>query len=110
MCPDDPGKPIRSLHEDDPELEERIDAFVVRLGEIVDLFQDTEAAGKFAALQGLAGELAEHSDALGYPALGDASRSVEDACREASAEAVHKRVADLTAIAQRIRMGHRSAA
>lgn len=110
MCPEQPGKPIHSLREDEPEFEERIDRFVVQLGELVDLFQDTEAAGDLSGLEQMAAELAERSEALGYPALVEAARAVESACQEASVDAVHKSVADLTGVAQRVRMGHRSAA
>lgn len=110
MSPDPSAKPIRSLREGDPEAEEHIDAFVVRLGEIVDLFQDTEAAGDLLALRKLSAQLASRAEALGYPEMAEAAGRVEKACSEAGAEAAHKCVADLTVIAQRIRQGHRSAA
>ena len=104
------AKPIVSLHVEDPSFEERIDRFVVGLAERVDGFQDAEAAGNRALLRDLAAALATEADEIGYPALVEAGRRIEEACADPSAEALHKSVLDLTELSQRVRRGHRSAA
>jgi len=105
-----PPRPIRSLREDDPEVEERIDAFVARLGETIDGFQDNEARGDLHGLRELADELAEQAQTLGYPDLVAAARAIGTACGEDSPAALRKSVEGLTELSQRIRRGHRSAA
>ena len=105
-----PAPPLVSTRADDPDVEERIDAFVVTLGEAVDHLQDAEAEGDAGRLEKRAHALAEEARACGYPPLEEAARRVATAAREASPEAAHKHVAEVTALAQRIRRGHRSAA
>jgi len=103
-------KAIVSTRADDPDFDERIDRFVVRLGERIDAFQDAEAAGDPELLRGLAEALAEESAALGYPMLAAAARELASACAERDRAALRKRVVDLTELSQRVRRGHRSAA
>lgn len=110
MPPERPAKPLVSTRADDPEVEERIDAFVVTLGETVDHIQDAEAEGDAARLEKRALALAEEAGLLGYPPMEEAARRVATAAREAAPEAAHKHVAEVTALAQRIRRGHHSAA
>jgi hypothetical protein len=110
MGQDRPPKPLVSTRADDPEIEERLDAFVVGLGETVDTLQDAEAAGAHALLEGLARDLAVLAEELGYPLMAQGARRVAAASRERSPEAAHKAVSGLTEVAQRIRRGHRSAA
>jgi len=110
MASDPSAKPIRSLCSEDPELEERIDAFVLRLGETVDAFQDGELAGDWGRLVDLAQELEAESRELGYPALAEVARRVAAASAELSPDAARKSIVDLTELAQRVRRGHRSAA
>jgi HPt (histidine-containing phosphotransfer) domain-containing protein len=104
------AKPIVSTRADDPDLDERIDRFVVRLAERVDAFQDAEASRALDALRALAASLAEDASALGYPLLVAAARRIADACDEGAPEALRKSVVDLTELSQRVRRGHRSAA
>jgi len=105
-----PPKPIRSLLEDDPNVEEQIDAFVTHLGETIDDFQDSEAAGDHRLLRQLAAALEAQAQTLGYPDMVAAALAVGVACGEQSPEAAHKSVERLTEISWRIRRGHRSAA
>lgn len=110
MAVEQPPKPIRSLREDDPELQEKLDTFIATLGETIDYLQDTELSGDMARLRIQALELEATASELGYPSLGAASRQVSGGCDEQNPEAVHKAMTDLTAVSQRIRRGHRSAA
>ncbi len=105
-----PEPALRSSREGDPELELRIDAFVMQLGETVDSLQDAEAAGQLAALGKFARTLAERCRELGYESLGDAARGIEEACADRSPVAAHKAVVDFTELSKRVRRGHRSAA
>ena len=105
-----PEPALRSSREDDPEVELRIDVFVLQLGEIVDDLQDAEASGKLSDLASLASELVKRSDELGYELLADASRQILEACQDRNPEAAHKGVVDFTEISKRVRRGHRSAA
>ena len=104
-----PGKPIISLLVDDPRYDERIDAFVISLGERVDAFQDAELASDLDLLRKLGAKLAKESDTVGYPALAAAGRRVALACDDGP-ESIHKAVMDLTELGQRARRGHRSSA
>lgn len=103
-------KPIVSTRSDDPDLDERIDRFVVRLAERVDAFQDAEAARDRDALLALANALAEEATALGYPLLVAAAARIAEACGENVPESLRKSVVDLTELSQRVRRGHRSSA
>jgi hypothetical protein len=105
-----PPKPIVSRYAEDPAYDERIDRFVVALGERVDSFQDAESQGDRVALAALAGALRQEAEELGYPLLSAAADEVTAACAEPGADALKKRVFDLTEITQRVRRGHRSAA
>ena len=102
--------PIRSSREAEPDLEPEIDAFVFGLGELVDSFQDAEAASAIATLDQLAARLATRALALGFAAVSDCAERIRAACGERNPEAVRKAVVDITEIAQRVRRGHRSAA
>jgi len=105
-----PPKPIRSLREDEPETEERIERFILTLGEQIDRLQDDEAAGDLGALASHARAFEDRSRELGYPPLADAAGRIRAACEEGSPEAALKAVRDLTELAQRVRRGHRGAA
>ena len=110
MAAEQPPKPIRSLREDDPAIEEQLDAFIATLGETIDYLQDTELSGDVARLRIQALELEASATELGYPALGAAAARVAEGCGEESPEAAHKAMRDLTEVSQRVRRGHRSAA
>lgn len=103
-------KPIVSSRADDPDLDERIDHFVVHLAERVDAFQDAESARDLEALVAMAGALAREAETLGYPLVVDAAHRIAHACTDAAPEALRKTVVDLTELAQRVRRGHRSSA
>lgn len=102
--------PIHSTREHEADLEPELDSFVFNLGELIDGFQDAEAAGGRATLIQLALDLTARSEALGFMALAEAARDVGNSCDERNPDAVRKAVEALTDVAQRIRRGHRSAA
>jgi len=102
--------PIHSLHEDDPELVDSIDDFVVGLGEWIDGLQDAYAAGDLATVALRAAEHARQAGTLGYPGLHDAARAIARAAEGGEAETSRKAIGDLIEIVQRVRLGHRSAA
>jgi hypothetical protein len=102
--------PIHSDHEDDDALRERIDAFVLGLGEWVDALQDAHASGELSRVEGLAADHGREAHALGYPVLADATDEIVASCRASDAEAARKGIGDVTELIQRVRLGHRSAA
>jgi hypothetical protein len=110
MSVDPPEKPIRSSRANEPDVEERIDAFVFGLGEAIDGVQDAELAGDRVALARRARELARTSQELGYEPLALTADKVAVASMEAGPEATRKAVAELTRLTERVRRGHRSAA
>jgi hypothetical protein len=103
-------KPIVSSRADDPAFEERIDAFVIQLGERVDCLQDAEIDHDLMLLRELSGKFAAESRELGYQPLAQAAERVVAACLEQSPEAARKSLTDLTEISQRVRRGHSSSA
>ena len=105
-----PPKPILSTYAADPELEERIDAFVVRMGERIDLLQDVETDGDLALLRELSEKFAADSRELGYAPLAEAADRVVNACLDQSPEAARKSLTELTEVSQRVRRGHSSSA
>jgi hypothetical protein len=105
-----PPKPIFSAYAAHPELEERIDAFVVQLGERIDQLQDVESDGDLALLRELSEKFGAESRELGYEPLAEAAGRVIAACLEQSPEAARKSLADLTEVSQRVRRGHSSSA
>jgi hypothetical protein len=104
------AKPIVSTRSEDPVFEERIDRFVVGLGERIDTLQDAESAGDRSALRALAEAFARESRELGYPSLADAAAQLAEASADEGMETLRKSVVDLTELSQRVRRGHRSAA
>jgi hypothetical protein len=104
------AKPILSTRAEDPDFDDRIDRFVVGLGERIDAFQDAVSAGERHVLARLSSALEQDADAVGYPPLAEAARRVALACAETAEEALRKSVEDLTEVAGRVRRGHRSAA
>jgi hypothetical protein len=110
MDPQWPQKPIFSSYAADPELEEQIAAFVIQMGERIDLLQDVEAEGDLALLRDLSEKFAADSRELGYEPLAEAAGRVVTACLERSPEGAHKHLADLTEISQGVRRGHSSSA
>ena len=84
---DEHRRPIRSLHEDDPEHEDDVDRFVVTLAERVDTLQDAEIGEAFVELEALAESLANDASRTGYPTLCEVARQICDACKEEKSEA-----------------------
>lgn len=103
-------KPILSVYAADPELEERIDAFVVQMGERIDYLQDAEIDGNLELLQELAEKFGAESRELGYEPLAATAERIVAACLEQSPEAARKSLTDLTELSQRVRRGHSSTA
>lgn len=101
--------PIRSLLVDDQSLE-RLDAFVVELGERIDLIQEAEQEGQLEEAAKRAGELALEAVALGLPPLAEAARRVVSSCRHGSPDAARAEIVELTDVVTRVRLGHRGSA
>lgn len=103
-------KVIRSLHEQNPELEDRIDSFVIRLAERVDQLQDAERQGALAVLSEAAASIGEQAERLGYPDFARMAEKVCAACSEEHRPFVRDTLIQLTEITRRIRRGYRGAA
>ena len=101
--------PIFSSRADDRSLNEAIDAFVVGLAERIDHLQDAEREAGFVQLAAFARDLATDAEALGYEPLGHVARMLEAAAEKEKSDEAHANLVKLTAIAYRIRMGHRGA-
>ena len=67
-----PPKPIVSRYAEDPAFDERIDRFVVGLGERVDAFQDAERTGDRDGLATLAEALRSEAEVLDEASRGAA--------------------------------------
>lgn len=98
--------PIHSLLADDEALE-RLDAFVVALGERIDGIQEAEHEGQLEEAAKRAAELAVDALALGLPPLADAAERVVASCRRAEAARAHADIVTLTDVVTRVRLGHR---
>jgi hypothetical protein len=101
--------PIRALLLDD-ELQGRLDAFVVALGERIDAIQDAEHLGRLEEVAKSALELAREAASLGLPPLARAAESVAATCRSGDAMRARAEIIELTDVVRRVRLGHRSAA
>jgi hypothetical protein len=106
----DRKSPIRSTREDVLELAEEIDRFVIGLASRIDDIQDAELAQKTGEVAALARLLALDADRLGYPGMAMSARGVALAAEEAQLDELQETVVELTALAQRVRQGHRGAA
>ncbi len=100
--------PIRSLRFDDPDLEERLDAFVVALGEQIDLIQEAERTGEWQELAARAEALAGEAESLGFPPLDRAARHAALLSKQGNPADTRKGVVDLTDVVRRVRLGHRA--
>jgi len=110
----DDGAPILSAMAGEPEVRERLEAFVLGLGERVDQLQDLESQRDWKGLEGDVRRLGEESLALGFEPLREAAEAVQRA--SVLAQATHPSRADaavreallaLTDVARRVRLGHR---
>ena len=107
--PDRP-KPIYSVHEDDPELQDVINDFVLSLAERIDGLQDLHLSRNLAQLGVECSALAEEALRLGYPAFASVAEAAAGACLESKAEASEGALVEMTELIQRIRQAHRGAA
>ena len=105
----DRPRPLYSSHAEDPSLAEGIDRFVLELAETVDTLQDAHSAGDCALLGRLAKALASDADRLGYAPLARLAEEVAGCAEQEKHEAARRLLLEVTAMAQRIRMGHRGA-
>jgi hypothetical protein len=103
-------KPIYSVHEEDPELQEPINDFVIGLAERIDGLQDLHSLADFSRLAELCVDLELEAVRLGYPLLGSVAGVAGDACREGKAEACEQALLEMNELTQRIRQAHRGAA
>jgi hypothetical protein len=99
-------RPIYSLLVDEQALE-RLDAFVVELGERIDLIQEAEQAGQLEETAKRASELAVEASAMGLPPLAAAAESVAVSGRTGDASSTHATIVELTYVVTRVRLGHR---
>jgi hypothetical protein len=103
-------KPIYSVYEEEVDLQEPINDFVVALAERIDGLQDLHSSGDFTRLGEQCGELAEEALRLGYPMLASVARVAVEACRENKPETGEAVLMEMTELIQRIRQAHRGAA
>lgn len=101
--------PLYSSREDEPEIRDALDEFVVHLAERVDLLQDAESAADLPQLRALAELLAEDAEQMGFAPLGEVARLVCRSCVEDKPDTARDALTALTELAQRVRLGHRGA-
>jgi hypothetical protein len=104
------AKPIRSLHEDDADLEDALDAFILGLGETLDDLQDAVMSQSWNQLVVLTEAVVANAQKLGYPALIEVLREIQIAAENDDSEGARKSVGELTELAQLVRRGHHTAA
>lgn len=102
--------PICSEFEDDPAIRERIDEFVVGIGERVDALQDSHTTGDPRHLAELVRSLAAQAGELGFAPLAESARRVAEHCENRDLKQAEEELLALTEISVRIRLGHRGAA
>ena len=100
------NEPIHSLLVADEALE-RLDAFVLELGERIDLIQEAEHAGQLEEAAKRAAELAHDAQSLGLPPLVEAAERVVASCRRGAPAEAHADIVELTDVVTRVRLGHR---
>ena len=101
--------PIHSLLVDDESLE-RLDGFLIALGERIDGIQEAELLGALDEVGKSALALASDALALGLPPLAEAARRVAERSRIGDLDRLHEDVILLTEVATRVRLGHRTSA
>lgn len=102
-------KAIRSLLEENTDLEDYISAFVIRLAEQVDHLQDAERVGALDELSERVTAMAAQADRLGFPDFARMAQKVCAACSEDQRVFVRESLAQLTELTRCIRLGHRGA-
>lgn len=101
---------IYSTREDEGELRDAINDFVIGLAEDVDALQDAESNGDLPKLAALCEVIAKRAERLGYGPLAEVGREVAAAARDDKPEAARSALEQLTDVGHRIRLGHRGAA
>ncbi|HVP31926.1 MAG TPA: hypothetical protein VMW35_22490 [Myxococcota bacterium] len=109
--------PIVSPWVGDAEMQERLEAFVLALGECIDTLQDLEVSRDYKQLEAETHRLGVDAVPLGYALLAEAAERVEQACAclgpdrtaptKDAAHAVRAALVELTDVARRVRLGHR---
>jgi hypothetical protein len=100
--------PIHSLLGDDQSLE-RLDPFVLSLGERIDAIQDAECRGQLEEAAKCALELAAEAVELAIPPLAAAAERAAVSCRRDDPARAREAIVALTDVVRRVRLGHRSA-
>jgi len=100
---------IVSLYADHPELLPRIDEFVIGLGERIDALQDFESLGDWKQVQFHARAIIHAAAELGFPIFATQAGLVEAACVTPDPGLLRELLVELTALARRVRLGHRGA-
>lgn len=98
--------PIYSLLVDEEALE-RLDGFVVALGEHIDGIQEAEHAGALEETAKRSETLAAQARTMGLPPLAEAAERVVASCLEGDGARAHAEIVALTEIVTRVRLGHR---
>lgn len=102
-------EPIRSELALDPDMEERIDAFIFGLGERIDMIQEADRAGDLKTGARRLRELAREAGEVGFPQLEEAARAAARCGEDGDAARTHERIVAVTEMVQRVRLGHRGA-
>ena len=103
-------KPIYSIHEDDLEIQDEVNSFVIGLAERVDLLQDLHSVGDLEQLAERCSGIGDEAERLGYPLLAAVARAAFEACLEGKASTCQDTLLEITELTQRIRQAHRGAA
>lgn len=111
----DSAAPIVSTLAGDASAHERIEKFVVALGETIDRLQDLELAGEFKQLETEVVRVGQEATLLGFGPLALAAAAVERHCaamtgNDGNPERVRDALVAITDVARRIRLGHRGMA
>jgi hypothetical protein len=86
---------------------ERLDAFVLGLGERIDLIQEDDRFGRLDDASRRALELATEASDLGLAPLAAAAERVAEVCKRGEPGEAHQEIVDLTDAVRRVRIAHR---
>lgn len=84
-----------------------LDAFLFKLGEMLDMLQEAERDLDFEEGARLAHDLASEAPLFGYAPLASAARAVEHSCAALNSKTLREKIETLTSVIHRIRAGHR---
>ena len=102
--------PIYSRYDDQVELRDAIEQFVVGLGERIDELQDLQLQGQLLQLADKSDALAADGQRLGYAQIDAVARQISQAARQDKPEEAQKALVEITELMQRVRRGSRGAA